>query len=127
MLRPAGLYEFVSGELKGYVRERGEHAGLEILAGHAGRPISTPGHPVFGATHLLRSGRGEAILPARGKVEGDTLSLEYATGPELGARVKSDYDFSTEGRVDVCFTVSFTCFAAASHEYSIFSSGTPPW
>ena len=104
-------YEFRVGEMSGYVRPIGHHHGL-IIHGHQNKPVTKQTMCTMNLEHYVSAEGHGQFVPRKVelqsyKVEGQTVTIDFAPTEEWKVRSSLQYDFTPVDFIDVTFTFRF--------------------
>ena len=122
VLRPVPLYEFIAGDLIGYVRLSDPERGIEFSRAQSGKTLPGPSKEVLSLRHYLASGQGGLLVPreeaaCKGKIEKQGLAFRYDKVRDWPLTATAQYELLSEGGVDAAFQFSF------SHKLNGFEAG----
>jgi hypothetical protein len=111
-LRRVTLYEFETGQLRGYLSGMGANPGITITAGADGKPITPSGSSMMTLSHYLCSSNIGPYAPLkaedrRQELHGDSLVVRFAATPHWPLEATVCYTLCEEGRIDTIFHFNF--------------------
>jgi len=112
VLRPLPVYEFVSGDLTGYVRLADPNRGFEFSRATQGTSLPVVCKEVLSLRHYLGRGAGGMLIPREaaecaGKADKTGITFQYAKVAKWPVEATARYELLPAGGLDATFAFNF--------------------